>query len=132
MSAKTGKSKDKPKTICEEGLPQDLEPTGIPRVNRTDVIAFDFYICRANSQILVYLDKEIIADVLGQDHVSLLLPMLGAGAVHKLYWSVLGAGEEWQTRAEIKINERVSFLRRKKNSDKNPALAGFWYFEVVK
>lgn len=119
------------KTRCEQGPAQDIIPPYIPRARRDDVIEFSLLICKANSQALVYLDGNILRNADGQDQVCLTLPKLSPG-YHQLYWSVLGvAGQEWQTRAEIKINEAVSFLRRRKNNDNNPSTTGFWEVEIV-
>jgi hypothetical protein len=131
MSKPKEKAKTTAKTRCEQGPPQDIVPQYIPRAKTTDVIEFSLLICKANSQALVYLDANLLTKADGQDQVSLILPKLPLG-FHQLYWSVLGVGgKEWQTRAEIKISSVVSFLRRRKNSDNNPALTGFWVVEII-
>ena len=131
MSKPKEQIKTTAKTRCEQGPVQDIVPQYIPRAKTSDVIESSLLICKANSQALVYLDGTILRKADGQDQVSLTLPKLSPG-YHQLYWSVLGvAGKEWQTRAEIKINGAVSFLRRRKNNDNNPATTGFWQVEII-
>lgn len=131
MSESKKETKATAKTRCEQGPAQDIVPQYIPRAKTADVIEFSLLICKANSQALVYLDANLIRKADGQDEVSLTLPKLSPG-FHQLYWSVFGVGDkEWQTRAEIKINGLVSFFRRRKSSDNNPSLTGFWEVEIV-
>jgi hypothetical protein len=119
------------KTRCEEGPAEDLVPQDIPRAQMKDVIELNLFICKANSQVLVYLDGAPVRKENGKDQVSLTLPNLSPG-FHQLYWSVFGVGDKgWQTRAEIKINGAVSFLRRRTSDDNNPSLTGFWVVEIV-
>jgi len=131
MSKPSEKVKATAKTRCEQGPPQDIVPQYISRAKTTDVIDFSLLICKANSQALVYLDTNLLTKADGQDQVSLTLPKLSPG-FHQLYWNVFGvADKDWQTRADIRINGIVSFLRRRKNSDNNPTLTGFWVVEII-
>jgi hypothetical protein len=130
VSEKKGARQKTVKTRCEQGPDQDIIPDVRPRAKTTDVIDFNLLVCKANSRVLIYLDNQLLRQADSQDEVSLVLPELSPGS-HLLYWSVFPAGDEWQTRAEIKINGAVCFLRRRKSSDRNPTPTGFWFVDIV-
>jgi hypothetical protein len=131
MNIQKQKTTKAAKTRCEEGPSEDFIPQYIPRAKTSDIIEFSLYICKANSQVTIYMDEEVLRKESSVDQIILTLPNLTAG-FHRLYWNVFGFGEkDWQTRAEIKINGALAFLRRRTNNNQNPSPTGFWIVEIV-
>lgn len=121
-------------TRCEQGGPEI--PAAIVLLRPSDVVDFSFFMCRTNARIRVFLtrhlspDRELLVDETGRDVISILLPPLAPGR-HLLFWSFLGAGEDWQTRAELAVNGLTRFRHRKSSASDDPVNRGFLFLEVV-
>lgn len=121
-------------TRCEQGGPEI--PAAIVLFRPTDTVEFLFFLCRTNARIRVFLTRhlaqprELLVDEAGRDFISILLPPLAPGR-HLLFWSFLGAGEDWQTRAELAVNDVTRFRHRKSSASDDPVNRGFLLLEVV-
>lgn len=121
-------------TRCEQGGPEI--PAAIVRFRPADAVDFLFFMCRTNARIRVFLTRnlseprELLLDETGRDFVSIMLPPLAPGR-HLLFWSFLGAGENWQTRAELAVNGMTRFRHRKSSASDDPVNRGFLFLEVV-
>lgn len=123
-----------PQTRCEQGGPEI--PAAAVLFRPADLVELSFFMCRTNARIRVFLTRnlsqprELLVDETGLDFISILLPPLAPGR-HLLFWSFLGAGEEWQTRAELAVNGVTRFRHRKSSASDDPVNRGFLFLEVV-
>jgi hypothetical protein len=121
-------------TRCEQGGPEI--PAAIVPFRPADVVELLFFMCRTNARIRIFLTRqlseprELLVDETGRDFVSIILPPLAPGR-HLLFWSFLGAGENWQTRAELAVNGVTRFRHRKSSASDDPVNRGFLFLEVV-
>jgi hypothetical protein len=117
-------------TRCEQGG-DPIEPILPIRVAASDRVMFQLFICKSGSRPRVYVDGQLVAGGEDPDEITYLFPALSPG-LHLLYWSVLPTAAEWQTRAEVRVNQTVAFRRRrKKPGDNNPTDVGFVYLEAT-
>lgn len=121
-------------TRCEQG--GDEIKALVVRYRRSAIAEFHFFLCRTNAQILVFVEAETgelrkLVDQSGIDEVHPVLPRLKPG-FYTLTWHFMGAGPDWQTRAELTVDGVTRFLLRKdKNTSKFPFERGFLFLEVL-
>ena len=115
-------SANPPKTECEQG-PGDLDRLFITARSQ-DQIDYRLTLCKTNATVRVYLDEQLEGEADGADQVPLTLGPLSPGN-HMLRWVVVDHGEEWQTKAEVKISGVTKFLLRKSNQSTNSIASGF-------
>jgi hypothetical protein len=120
-------------TRCEQG---GLEiPAAAVLYRQEDLVDFSFLMCKTNARIRVFLarnltQREVLVDETGGDQIGIMIPQLGPGR-HLLFWSFQGAGEEWQTRAELAVNGVTRFRHRKSSDGDDPVNRGFLFLEVA-
>jgi len=109
-------------------------------VPRGATVRFGFFYCLSPGRLIVRLGKvgELSPDptalmdqtVPPPEPVQLALPPLDPGS-YVLSWSFVPAAPQWQTVAEVSVDDILRFRRIKTNQSNFPFPAGFLFLEVV-
>ena len=127
----TGKRSGTPEpTPCEQGGDEILA-TGPVRCRVDDVLTFALVVCRSPAKVRVDMDGRPVTDTVVKDAMRITLPPMPAGP-HTLFWYILFAGDDWQYRAELHINDVPVFrLRKSAKASKQPTNHGALFLQVV-
>lgn len=116
---------------CDQGG-KEIEPVGL-RVSTGNRIELLVVLCRTQARVVVYLDKQQIAEHqtnTGGDEMRVLVPALSPG-FHALHWGMLNTGPQWKSLSVVAVDGSVRFLQRKGAVSDKPYNHSFLLLEAV-